>query len=383
MDAFAIVGDPDGNRTQGFAQAARAAGADVVIVPYRDAIAGNPGWADSLAARRVRLESPGRDFEVERALLARGAAVGAELGFSQISAEAVPALQRDPGRVWATRQWYLGWNDFLREVERTAAGTGATFLNPPAEIAVMFDKSATHARLAAAGVPVPRALPGPPPRSCEELLAALDAAGWSRAFLKTSHGSAANGVVALAHGRGRLQAATAIELAGDDAGTRLYATRRLRTYSDLGSVRRLVDALCRERLHVEAWVPKAGLAGRTCDVRVVVIRSRACHLMLRLASGPITNLHLEAEKGTEALLAAHGGEEALRLVRETAERAAACFPASFAMGVDLAIAPSWRRAWVLEVNAFGDRLEGVEWRGADTYTWEMRAALNRDWPPPH
>jgi glutathione synthase/RimK-type ligase-like ATP-grasp enzyme len=81
------------------------------------------------------------------------------------------------------------------------------------------------------------------------------------------------------------------------------------------------------------------------------------------------------------MLIERAGSEAVALVRETAERAAACFHDSLCMGVDVALTPSFHQARVLEVNAFGDLLEGVTWRGADTYTWAVRAALKRDWPP--
>ncbi len=187
--------------------------------------------------------------------------------------------------------------------------------------------------------------------------------------------------MALERNGDRIQAHTAIEMAESSGAVRLYSTRRLRIYRDLGEVRRLVDALCRERLHVEAWISKAGLAGRTADARVVVIGGRACHVILRLARGPITNLHLGAEKAGEHALAEAAGTEAVARVRALAEQAAACFPNSLYMGVDIALTPDFKKAFVLEVNAFGDLVEGVLWQGADTYTWEVRALLQRNWPP--
>ena len=379
MDAFTIIGDPALNRVQFFAAAVRAVHGSVEIVSYRDILEGKIDRHAQIAGRRVRLESPGRDFEVERGLLARGARAGVEPDFAQLPLERIETLTRDPGLVLATRPWYLGYADLLREVAEAGAQTGATFLNAPADIVTMFDKPASHARLAAAGVPVPAAQR--PPRSFDDLVSALNTAGWSRAFLKTSHGSGANGVVALECNGRAIHATTALELDDSQETPALYATTRLRTYRDEARIRRLVDALCRERLHVESWVPKAGLAGKTFDVRVVVIGGRACHLLLRLASGPITNLHLNAEKGSEELLAQHAGRDAVALLRATAEKAAACFPRSLCIGVDITLTPSFQRAYVLEVNAFGDLLEGVLWRGADTYTWAVRAALNRDWPP--
>lgn len=378
MDAFAIIGDPGLNRVQYFAAAARAAGATVDIVSYREVGEGT-GWRERLAGRRIRLESPGRDLATERALLERGAGL-VEPSFSRISSEEIDELQRDRGRVFATRQWYLGYTTVLREIASAAVEGGASFLNSPEEAGVMFDKRACHTRLAAAHVPVPVALALP--ESFDHIAELMTRAGLARVFLKTSHGSGANGVLALERRGDVFQGTTALELQESTGQARVYATKRLQCYRGPAHLRRLVDALCRERLQIEAWVPKAGLAGRTFDCRVVVIGGQACHLALRLAPGPVTNLHLQgAIKGREELLQARAGNEAVALVRRTAEQAAACFPRSLCVGVDVALTPSFRQARVLEVNAFGDLLEGVEWRGADTYTWAVRAASGREWPP--
>jgi len=370
-----VIGDPALNRTQFFLRAAGTAGVPAGALPYSEILAEGSDWPRLLAGRLVKLESPGRDFAVHRRLLQRGGVVGVEPGCSHWPVDRLPAAEAGPGLVYGTRQWYLGWRNLLEEVAARGGPAGAEFLNAPADIAEMFDKPACHARLRAAGVPVPDALASP--RSCDDLYASLEAARWHRVFLKSSHGSAANGVIALARHHGRVRAYTALELAAVHGEDRLYSTRRLRLYDDPAVVRRLIEALCRERVHVERWIPKAGLDGRTADVRVVVIGGRACHLLVRLAEGPITNLHLGALKAGEEALAATAGNAAVARLRSVAERAAACYPASFCVGVDLALTPDFRRALVLEVNAFGDLLEGWLWQGADTYTWQVRLIQER------
>ena len=63
------------------------------------------------------------------------------------------------------------------------------------------------------------------------------------------------------------------------------------------------------------------------------------------------------------------------------ERAAACFPRTLCVGVDLLPAVGWRRFAVGEVNAFGDllpRLTGLPGSGAeglDTYAAQVAAVL--------
>lgn len=375
MDGFTIIGDPELNRTRFFVKAVQSAGFDARILPYREALASPALSRAALKDRLVKIESPGRCLATEIALLRRGAVGGPELFFSSIGDDELNAFQRDPGRLHASRQWYLGWRDFLSEMETAGGGGAARFINAPAEIAVMFDKVACRERLTQAGIPVPAALSSP--SGFDELKAQMDQAGWSRAFLKPSHGSGGSGVMALALKGNQCRATTGIELVEDTAGIRLYASRRVRTYTDGAAIRKLIDVLCRERLHVEAWVPKAGLQQKTFDVRVVVIGGHSRHLTLRLADGPITNLHLGAQKADEDLLRDAGGGDCVALVRSVAESAARCFPGSLIAGIDLAVTPGFRQAFVLEVNAFGDLLEGVAWEGKDTYAWQVSAALER------
>jgi hypothetical protein len=65
------------------------------------------------------------------------------------------------------------------------------------------------------------------------------------------------------------------------------------------------------------------------------------------------------------------------------ERAAACFPDTLCVAVDLLPATGWRRFAVGEVNAFGDllpRLTGLPgsgFEGLDTYATQVVAVLNR------
>src|SRR4051794_10041169 len=139
-----VVANPDNRRFALFAAAVRAAGwADPAVVPWRDVAAGAPVRIE--AGSWVRIESPGEDGEVDRLL--RGAAE--------------PAAH---GEIVGAGGWYRG---LARALERIAA-TGAVLLNDPAEILTLFDKRRCHARLTAAGVPVPAGLPvsrrgsGPP-----------------------------------------------------------------------------------------------------------------------------------------------------------------------------------------------------------------------------
>jgi hypothetical protein len=138
-----------------------------------------------------------------------------------------------------------------------------------------------------------------------------------------------------------------------------------------------VDALCRERVQVEEWIPKAGLDGQTFDLRVVVIAGQAQQVVVRLSRSPMTNLHLKNQRGDLSALLDRMGAEAWQAARRTCERAVALFPGSLYAGVDLLIAPGYRRHAVLESNAFGDLLPGITHGGLDTYAAEISALLAR------
>jgi hypothetical protein len=341
-----VVGNPDNRRVQLFAVAARAAGlAEPGVVPWSEVAGGRPVRIEP--GSLVRIDSPGEDAEVDRRL--RGAPAAAA-----------------PGEIVGGAAWYAGFASGLHRVARAAADAGARLLNDPFDILTMFDKAACHARLAAAGVPVPPALPRP--RSYGQLREHMRTAGWTGVFVKPVHGSSASGVVALRVSGERVRATTSVEL----ARPALYNSLRVRTYTNPADVEYLVDALAGDGLHVERWFAKAGLHGDVVDLRVVVIAGRASHAVVRSGPGPITNLHLGNRRGDLTALRAAAGAgyaEALR----TCERAAACFPGSLHVGVDLMFSPDWRQHAVAEVNAFGDLLPGLLVDGHDTYAAELRA----------
>ncbi|MFH7334079.1 STM4014 family protein [Streptomyces sp. KHY 26] len=352
---FAVVGNPENRRTTMFADAVRAAGHPAPrVLAWRDVLRGRYAFA---RGEWVRIDSPGEDAEVDRLL--RGV--------------------DDPTRVEGTALWYRRFTSLVRELGRAARRAGAVTSADPEEIAVMFDKRRCHARLAAAGVPVPPALTGPFD-GWDGVRRRLGEARFQRAFVKPAHGSSASGVLALSvAGPGRVKATTSVER-GDDG--RLYNSLRVRDYTSEREVAALVDALVPDGIHVERWLPKAMQGGRAADLRVVVVAGRATHAVVRTSRHPMTNLHLGGARGDldaarEAIRAA-GGDFAE--VVEVAERAAACFPGTLCVGVDILPATGWRRFAVGEVNAFGDllpRLTGLPGSGAehlDTYAAQVAAA---------
>jgi hypothetical protein len=349
------------------------------VVPYLDLLTGRSALGEHVrAGTAVRIESPDKDFETERALIAAGAdvadedAVDAGGGYERISRRAAEQLTFERGRILYPRQWYLGFRAALRLIEaQLAACPRHAPMNSPREIAVMFDKRRCHMLLEQGGVPVPRGLGAV--GSFDELVARMRAANCARVFVKLAHGSSASGVVAYQTDGLRHQATTTVETVRQGGELRLYNSRRIRVYRELGEVAELIDALCRHRVHAERWMPKAGFDGRTFDLRAVVIAGQVRHTVTRLSRGPLTNLHLLNDRSDADAVIARMGPDAWAAAKESCERAMGCFPQSLYAGIDLLIAPDFKRHAVLEVNAFGDLLPGALADGADTYTAELLA----------
>jgi glutathione synthase/RimK-type ligase-like ATP-grasp enzyme len=340
-----------------------------------DALEGRLAGQDDLL---LRIESPGESFAVYKLLLALGAEEPDDrFAAPRLSARKALALVEDRGRVCFPRQRFLGFRAALRRVSKTLRGrTGVRLMNAPDDIVTMSDKPACHEVFAIREVPVPELLGTP--SSFDELTALMRARRVSQVFVKLANGSSAAGVVAFRaapHGS-RLQAITGVELASDgDGGTALYNSRRVRRYDAAADVRRLFDSLCTEGVIVERWIPKAGLDGRTFDLRVLVIGGCARHVVVRTSPTPITNLHLgrDNRRADVERLRDHIGARRLRAALDLAERASAVFPSSLYAGVDVLLTPGGARAFVVEINAFGDLLRRSRDRGQDPYEAELAA----------
>ncbi|MEU9796847.1 STM4014 family protein [Streptomyces sparsogenes] len=362
---FAVVGNPGGRRVELFAEAVRAAGLpEPRVLPWREVLVDSSPRFER--GEVVRLDSPGEDDEVE--LLLRGTA--------------------DPTRVEGTARWYGRFTGAAHQVAGAARAAGATVLDDPDELAVVFDKRLCHGVLSEAGVPVPPSPTSgpkaPPVRGWDDVRALLaGSGGLRRAFVKLAHGSSASGVLAVEAGaHGRVRAATSVERTADG---RLFNSLRVRRYETEAEIAAIVDTLAPDGLHIERWVPKATQDGRAADLRVVVVDGRATHAVVRTSRSPMTNLHLGGIRGD--LAAARAAAEAAGVpwqeVLGLAERAAACFPGTLCVGVDLLPGTGWRRFSVGEVNAFGDllpRLTGLPGSGSealDTYGAQVAAVVRR------
>jgi hypothetical protein len=210
------------------------------------------------------------------------------------------------------------------------------------------------------------------------LATSMKQVGTRQAFVKLAHGSSASGAMAIrTDGDGRWRAYTTVER----AGATLYNSRRIRVLEETDEIDRILQMLSPHSLHAEVWLPKASLQGKSFDVRALVIGGKLRHVVGRLSSTPMTNLHLLNERADAETVRARVGNVAWEHLEEIAERAALCFPRSLQMGLDVMWTPGFKHLFLLEANAFGDLLPGALWNGQTTYETQI-LSLSRHFVPP-
>ena len=395
---WVVLGNPDNRRTTLFQSALQEAGLPAAhVISYRDVLRGKLDLSEELAQFAgngvLRIESPGEDHDVERRLIALGArgkrgqtlsgqtistshrlvSKGSDpfyhgvpsASVGEISPESALRLREDRGRVRHVRQWYAGFSSLLDDVEQALQTIpGIMVQNHPAAIRLLFDKPGCHQFLAASGVSVAPSLP--PIHSYEELREAMKSAGWSRVFVKLAWGSSSSGVVAFSTVGGRPLAITSLELVRRRGEARFYNNLTLSRYHNESDLRAIFDFLGREGVHVEQWLPKATQGGRNYDLRVVTFAGKACHTVVRTSLSPLTNLHLGNRRGDLSLVRQAAGER-WSIVTDLCEQAAKALPGALYVGWDVLVTPGFRRAVILEGNAFGDLLPNVVHEGFSTY----------------
>lgn len=337
-----VVANPENRRASMFAAAVHARGGRCHILSWLDVMRGARPEEGAL----VRIDSFGENSEVASWMLDR---------------EHV-----DLGRVEGLERTYHQWASVLETFPN------ARYMTPPEQILAMFDKLESKLRMERAGLHPPRTYGLV--RSFDELRSVLHDAGAMRAFVKPRHGSSASGVIALTMDEKRASAKTSVALQDG----KLFNSLRIRHYADLQTLAEVVDLLGQQdELIVEAWVPKASVEGGVFDLRIVAIRDRAEHIVVRVSKSPMTNLHLGCARGDVAALQRTLGDATWSALKQTAIDALSAFPGALYAGVDVAITPDRHRITPFEVNAFGDLLPGVlDDEGRDTYTAELDAFID-------
>lgn len=370
------VADKEDTRSQLLQEACARKGIELQILDYRDVLARRlrgEALPDIAADQIIRIESPGRSPEVNAGLLQLGRTDCEANGLLCLDDRDIAAALADEGRIACPRQWYAGFTNLLGQMQRHWPAA-TLYSSHPADIGILFDKTACHARLQESGIAVPESPGGV--CSFAELEAAMGEHRMQQVFVKLAHGSAASGVVALRLGAGRAKAWTTVEAVELGGSTLLYNSRRVREIADVGRIAAVIDALCPHRVHVERWIPKAGFAGKSFDIRVLVIAGEPAHMVVRLARNPITNLHLLNQRLDIATIRPRIADAPWLAMLATCRRVAALFPRSLHLGLDIAFDPNLLDHRVLEVNAFGDHINGLLHAGRTTHETEIDAVTD-------
>jgi glutathione synthase/RimK-type ligase-like ATP-grasp enzyme len=329
----------------------------------------NPGTKRCETYRRelVRLESPGKDEGVTRLLLEAGAREDpAEPPCDWRSLPIPRGLLLRPGL------YYRGFHRVLRGLAR--AFVVRPHLAPtanPLAIAEMFDKTATTAKLHAAGVPVPKWLPNPRDVFAE-FADAESGRSWRTIYLKLNTGSSATGIIALRSERGKLHGTTTLA----EIGGRFFNSRRLLHLTG-SALERAADFLLTEGAFAQQGIAMSQIDGQNFDVRVVCVYGRPAASIFRLSSAPMTNLQLGGRRGDFARCrAAIPSRDWLDALDHCAE-AAGCFDSAIA-GVDLVFEHGFHRHFILEVNAFCDYFPGwTDAEGQSVHAREIGETIRR------
>jgi len=323
------------------------------VVEWSDWLRRPETLEDALAAPCVfKLEPPGDDPWVHHHLMALGAA--------RLGKPAPAVLQH--GELGGGRSWFEGFRIVMQRLNSLLACRPEVLaVNAPADIMAMTDKLDCQRRLQARGLTIPHLFG--PVSSHEELLGMMDHHGLDRAFVKARFGSSAAGVVAFRRTRrGQQQATTTAHLVEVAGQSRLFNVKRVSRYERPAEIAKVVDLIAEQGSYVEAWLSKPRAGHGHFDLRVLAIQGRAAHRVARVSEHTMTNLHLDARRVEPAHLLS---EVDLQQVEAAVAQAAAAFAGSSVIG--FAVVPHRLGPHVLEANAFGDLLPGLQWQGQDAH----------------
>jgi hypothetical protein len=377
-----VIGNLDNRRVGGFVEAlARFGLAEPILRSHLDLV-GDPSALADLPDRPlwVRLDTCGEDPQLERALLELGAeALPDDAECERLSPAELAHAPLRFGQILAPRQHHAGFLRYLDGLERVFAERPSwRVLSPIADVRVLFDKRETSRRYAALGVPVPEPLPElEQVRTPAQLREAMVAQRWPAVFVKLSCASSASCLALVRHLPHRPPSQRDFVLttvARTPEGR--FNSLRLQRLHEREQVDELLTWLLAEGVQIERAIPKPSLAGRSFDLRVLVVAGEVAFTVVRQSRHPITNLHLGGSRGDPEALRREVPEASWAAAMRSCERVAASH-GCLHVGVDLMFERGLDGHRVIEANAFGDLLPGLEREGKSVYEWEIAAMLGR------
>ena len=359
---FTIIGNHQNRRVVAFRDTLRLLGHEALHISYKY-------WLNRKKrplippGSIVKIDSPGEDDFLRMLFVARGKGL-------------TMTKQAEHGEIKDMCAWYAGYCSWLQEMQMLMQEQPAMqVMNDPADIQLQFNKPACQSFLQQQGIPVPDRLP----EFCnyDELVQHMQQQNVHKVFIKPAHASSASGVIAFRRSGHRVQAVAAIEMVSTNKSLQLFNSLKVFTYTNESAIAALVNSMVAENIFAEVWLPKATINDRFFDVRVLVIAGKARHTVIRTSKHVLTNLHLGNRRGDLNEFIAIIGNNKLQEIKQLAEQAAACFPKSLYMGIDILLTADLRKTVVLEINAFGDLLPGLIDDGETGYEAQINAMVKK------
>jgi hypothetical protein len=348
-----LIGSASSRRSQLLEAAARTIGLRVSLIDWRDLLRDDAPLGEGHLW--CKIDPPSDDPQTADAFIREG--------FRLAEADSPAPRPLQHGELAHMHWWYAGFMSALARVELRVQRL--RLFTPMKQIALMCDKLACQRHLADNHIDVPTLLGEV--SSWDAFEAQYPPTEAPAVFIKSRYGSSAAGVVAIRrHRDGRVRAYSSARLATDGA---LYSHLRISVYSQREDIKALIDALAVQGAYAERWMPKprAPIApDANYDLRVVTFCGRPRQRIARISRSPMTNLHLGNRRSPPQWL----GARQVEALEHTVSQAASAFSPSMSIGFDVVLQSE--RAYVLEANAFGDLLPGLQFEGAGTFDDQVR-----------
>ncbi|WP_221801582.1 STM4014 family protein [Oceanobacter mangrovi] len=328
-----------------------------------------------LGQLHIRVESASHDLETVRQLSRLGTARAQQQGFAPVPETTLAALQ--DGAYLPAACYYHGVGERLQQWQQQLQDHGIEhqWMNRPEHIQAVSDKLRCHQQMADAGIAVAEARYDI--HTAEQLWQLLQQPGWQRVFVKPRFGAAAAGILALAQLRPDLWRGQTTLHQHQGQWVNSLRPQLLREQADINAV---VEQLLLSGIVVEKWLPKLKYRQLESDCRLLVIGGEIRLGVLRCSHSPITNLHLLNQRHPLESLWPLVPAAAISALHEDMAKLAQLFPHSTQLAVDVAFHQYQRRHRVLEVNAFGDFLQRVEYQGMNSYQLQLQHYLQLQLP---
>ena len=218
----------------------------------------------------VRLESAGEDFKTYKSIL----------NFNNKNSQ-FEFLEEDFGQISNFKSWYISWVQVLQKIKRLENTFHFNFINDPLAIGIAFNKKETQHILLKNNVVCPEVLEA----TCyEELTAEMISKNINQVFIKPAAGSSASGILAFRYLNADRQV---VYTTLKKQNSKFYNSLKIQKLTKQKEIKETFDAVSKNTLQIERWIPKWQFNKLNIDFRVVVIDKKVEFIVPRASKYPI------------------------------------------------------------------------------------------------